>query len=60
MRFFRIYHQTLGGHTHTRWFAGKNPAGTFGKCGDLTFDVAEFDALRRLLRHAQVEFIAEG
>ena len=59
MRFFRIYYEVLGGHTHTRWYSGGNPNGMMGKCGDLIFVNDEFDALRALLHHSTVEFREE-
>ena len=57
MRFFRIYWERLGGHTHTRWCSGGNPNGVMGKCGDLVFVNDEWDALRKLLQHSTVEVI---
>lgn len=59
MRFFRIYYRVLGGHTQTRWFAGPNPRISMGKCGELTFQNEEFEALRKLFQHAQVEFLED-
>lgn len=57
MRFFRIHYEVLGGHTHTKWFAGKSFEQTMGKCGELTFANEEFTTLRTLLHHAQVAFV---
>lgn len=40
---FRIYSAVAGGHTHTRWFAGKGSC-SLGKCGDLIFRNEEWIA----------------
>lgn len=60
MRFFRIYYQVRGGHTHTRWFSGGSPNTTVGKCGELTFVNDEWEAMRTLLQHSTVEIYEEG
>ena len=57
MIFIRIYYAVRGGHVHTRWFAGKNPRGAFGKCGELTFTTEEFEQLRVMVKQAQIDFI---
>jgi len=48
---FRVYYTIQGGHTHTRWFAGKGARETVSMacCGDLTFRNEEFDFLRNQL-----------
>lgn len=44
---FRLRHETLGGHTHVRVFAGTGP--TLGLCGTLTFRNEEWEDLASLL-----------
>jgi hypothetical protein len=43
---FRIYHRTVGGHVHMRFFAGRTE-GALGKCGDLVMRVEEFVVFRQ-------------
>lgn len=42
---FRIYHKTVGGHVHMRFFSGRND-GALGKCGDLVMRTEEFISFR--------------
>ncbi len=42
---FRIYHETIGGHTHCALFAGKHDW-ALGKCGEFCMRNEEFEAFR--------------
>lgn len=59
MIYFRVYYTIRGGHTHTRWFAGKSLRETMGCCGDLTFRNEEFIELMRLIKQSQILFHEE-
>ena len=44
---FRLYHTTLGGHTHMRLFAGAHD-GALGNCGNLVMRNEEFEQFRAM------------
>lgn len=53
MRFFRIYYEVQGSHTHTRWFSVANSEAVLGKCGELTFVNDEWESLMSFLKHSR-------
>lgn len=63
IRLIRIYYKTLGGHTHTRWFAGKGTT-SLGRCGELAMTNEEWSVLKETIDQGQlqgghIEFVQE-
>lgn len=58
---FKIRYEELGGHTHCRLFAAKQPNMTWACCGDFIVRNEEFDDLRLAMSGVSfVEKRAEG
>lgn len=49
---FRVYHQTLGGHVHMKFYAGVHE-GALGKCGNLTMRIEEFAIFKSATKFIQ-------
>lgn len=63
LRLIRLYHKTLGGHTHIRVFAGKG-TGSFGNCGTLVMTNEEWETFKKVIDIGQssggpIEFVQD-